>query len=114
MTAHPFDDLSNRSFLSDLLARVLEHGATMPIAEVRRLRCARAQPIDAAEHGDDWAESAIDLLERMGVAQLERDGDGQVVVRFTEPLPDAEELEAAWHRAYMENAARRAGARSTG
>lgn len=106
MTATGFDDLKNRRYLPRLVEWVNEHGATMPVAEVRRIRCARAQSLDAVGHGDYWAESLVSLVERMGLGRLVREPDGRVVVKFVEPLPSARALDAAWDRAFHKNASR--------
>jgi hypothetical protein len=108
VSAHPFDDLANGAFVPELVEWAREHGPTMPLAEVRRIRCARAAPVDADERGDYMAESLVDLVERMGLGRLVREGDGEVVIRLAEPMPSARALEERWHRAYMDNAAREA------
>lgn len=103
MTATGFDDLANGKFLPRVVAWVNEHGAVMPLPALREIRCARAQSLDAAEHGDYWTESLVSLVERMGLGRLVREPDGRVVVRFVEPMPTTRELDAAWDRAFRKN-----------
>ncbi len=100
MTATGFDDLANGKYLPELVAWVSEHGPVMSLPALRQIRCARAAPLDAAEHGDYWTESLVSLVERMSLGRLEREDDGGLIVRFVSPLPSARQIEVAWDRAF--------------
>jgi hypothetical protein len=98
--SHVIDDLANRNALRLVAAWAEEHpDAPMPLEQVRRIACGNASTVDTNYYGEQWTKSLISLVQRSGVGCLERDQDGRLRLRFTQPLPD---VEAAWSFAYWD------------
>jgi hypothetical protein len=89
------DDLSNR----ELLGVLIEWGHSQRSVSVNRLQRlvnGMATAPDVAQYGEYWLRSLIDLAERAGVGQLERQRDGRMMLVFARELPDADD---AWNAA---------------
>lgn len=98
---HVIDDLANRLRLYQLFAWAREYGPVMPIGQVRRIAYGTAAAVDINQHGTYWVKSLLSLAQRTGLGCLERDGDGELLLRFAEPLPDDEQVETAWEGAFF-------------
>jgi hypothetical protein len=97
---HVIDDLAGHNNLLQVVAWAREHGPVLPLPQLQRLCYGKASRSAFLQHGGYWTRALIDLSERARVAQLERDPKGRAVLRFNEPLPDDQQLEQAWERAF--------------
>jgi hypothetical protein len=85
------DDVANRPLLGRVLAMAGE--GELSLDWLRELACGKASTVDRARFAEDWTASLVDYLQRGGVGQLTRCGDGRIVFRFAQPVPTVAEIE---------------------
>ena len=78
-------DLHGRRDIAPAL--VLLAAGPVPVGRLYVLVTASAGPLDAARFGDGWTHEVLDLLQRAGAGDLERDARGRLVLVPRAPLP---------------------------
>jgi hypothetical protein len=89
------DDLAERDHLGTLCEWARD-GHPIPLRRLQELAYGRASMSDREQYGPGWLAALIDLAQRGGVGELERDADGAVVFR---PAPEVPSFEDAWRHA---------------
>jgi hypothetical protein len=89
------DDLFERNHL-ETLCEWARDGRPIPLQRLRALAYGSANASDRERYGPGWLAALVDLAQRAGVGQLERDEDGAVAFY---PMSDVPSFEDAWRRA---------------
>jgi hypothetical protein len=95
MSETVIDDLAERDNLA-VLCEWARAGRPIPLWRLQSLAYRSANTRDRERYGPGWLTALIDLAQRGGVGELERDAGGAVVFR---PALEVPSFEDAWRRA---------------